>query len=160
MGLTLKVYGSSGSEPRNDEMTGRRNNTSGYLVESTNVAKGTKTSVLLDMGHGIFPDLESDGLLTSLDAIFITHAHLDHFIDLLFLWQRLQHLRDKDGEAMEAYKGRIPIYCTAKVREILEAITHKAGYPNGSARKPRNPRKLSSSSARFLTLEPTNLENQ
>ena len=50
---------------------------SSYLLEQD----GTK--VLLDLGPGSLPNLRSVTEVHDLDAIFITHMHSDHFLDLL-----------------------------------------------------------------------------
>ncbi|NUP73568.1 MAG: MBL fold metallo-hydrolase, partial [Sinomonas sp.] len=55
---------------------------SGYLVETA------QTSVLLDAGPGIATRLSATGT-RRLSAVFISHEHTDHILDLLVIGKRL-----------------------------------------------------------------------
>jgi ribonuclease BN (tRNA processing enzyme) len=50
---------------------------SGYLVEDG------ETTLLLDCGNGVFGKLRERCDYTDVDAVVISHAHADHFIDLV-----------------------------------------------------------------------------
>jgi ribonuclease BN (tRNA processing enzyme) len=56
-----------------------------YLLQS-----GT-TSVVLDLGQGSFPELASRIEPSTIDALFISHLHADHFIDLVPLRHYLRY---------------------------------------------------------------------
>jgi ribonuclease BN (tRNA processing enzyme) len=50
-----------------------------YLVRSAD------TAIVLDLGQGAFPRLAAELEPSSVDAIFVSHLHPDHFIDLIAL---------------------------------------------------------------------------
>jgi ribonuclease BN (tRNA processing enzyme) len=52
---------------------------SGYLVEAG------RTQLVLDLGPGTLPELRRHCDVRLLDAIFVSHLHLDHVLDLLAL---------------------------------------------------------------------------
>jgi len=57
----------------------------GYLVQADDV------SVLLDCGNGVLANLGCVMDPTHLDAVFITHAHVDHFADVYALQAALRY---------------------------------------------------------------------
>lgn len=57
---------------------------SSYLVRTR------RHAVLLDLGQGCFPSLASEQEPSELSAVFISHLHPDHFIDLIPLRHYLQ----------------------------------------------------------------------
>ena len=76
--LTVTVVGCSGSFP------GPASAASCYLIEST--VDGVSTRVVLDLGNGSLGPLQGHVNPIDIDAIFITHLHPDHFIDLCGLY--------------------------------------------------------------------------
>jgi ribonuclease BN (tRNA processing enzyme) len=58
---------------------------SGYLVEDG------ETRLLLDCGHGALANLGGVCDPRTLDAVFITHAHPDHVVDLYALQALLRY---------------------------------------------------------------------
>lgn len=66
---------------------GARQACAGYLVESDS----GQTKVLLDCGNGVLGNLGQVAELTELTAVFITHAHPDHFLDLYSLETALRY---------------------------------------------------------------------
>jgi ribonuclease BN (tRNA processing enzyme) len=70
MGLSVTVLGSSGT------YAGPGNACSGFLVRSAT------TTVMLDAGPGTFANLQHHIDPVELDAIVISHAHPDHWLDL------------------------------------------------------------------------------
>lgn len=76
--LTVTVVGFSGS------FAGPHSAASCYLVEST--VAGETTRVVLDLGNGSLGPLQSHVNPVDLDAVFVTHLHPDHFIDLCGLY--------------------------------------------------------------------------
>ena len=77
--MRLTVLGGSAAGPN----TGQ--GCSGYLVETGN------TRVILDLGPGTLPELRRHADYRTLDAIVISHLHLDHVLDLLALRFLLAH---------------------------------------------------------------------
>jgi ribonuclease BN (tRNA processing enzyme) len=71
--MKLTVLGGSAAGPNPGQ------GCSGYLVES-----GT-TRVVLDLGSGTFPELRRHADFRLLDGVVLSHAHLDHFLDVLTL---------------------------------------------------------------------------
>ena len=69
--MKLTVIGANGAVPR------AGGSSSGYVV------KEGETRILLDCGTGVFSQLQRVMGPLSLDAIFITHLHADHFLDLV-----------------------------------------------------------------------------
>jgi ribonuclease BN (tRNA processing enzyme) len=69
----------------------------GHLVES-----GT-TRVLFDCGHGVVANLSAVTDPLSLDALFITHAHIDHFADIYALQALLRYAPQGPAPALPLY---------------------------------------------------------
>jgi ribonuclease BN (tRNA processing enzyme) len=59
---------------------GPRQGCSGYLVEVD------RTRLVLDLGPGTLVELRQQAALADLDAIVISHMHVDHMLDLIALW--------------------------------------------------------------------------
>jgi ribonuclease BN (tRNA processing enzyme) len=53
---------------------------SGYLVQLGNAR------IVLDLGSGTLPELRRHTRLEQIDAIVISHLHVDHILDLVALW--------------------------------------------------------------------------
>lgn len=100
-GLQLTVLGSAGSH------TGVGRACSGYLVE----ADGTR--ILLDAGNGSTANLQRFVAVRDLDAVVISHRHVDHCIDLVGCYYNLRF----DPSVTE----RLPLYAAAEVHEALTA---------------------------------------
>lgn len=71
--MRLTVLGGSAAGPN----TGQ--GCSGYLIE----ADGTR--LVLDLGPGTLPELRRHADFRTLDAVVVSHVHLDHVLDLLAL---------------------------------------------------------------------------
>ena len=99
--MQVRVIGCSGSQP------GRGQACSGYLVSTST------TRVLIDCGFGVAARLT--GLLdpADLDAIVVTHRHLDHSIDLLGLFRVLW-----------AGEGVVAVHAAAEVDDALLPMVH------------------------------------
>jgi len=100
--IDLTVYGCAGSH------TGFGRMCSGYLVE----AAGKK--ILLDAGNGSTGNLQREHRLGDLDAIVISHRHVDHCIDLIGCYYNLRF--DPD------HSGRMPLYAAAEVHDLLTSL--------------------------------------
>jgi ribonuclease BN (tRNA processing enzyme) len=77
--MKLKVIGCTGS------FAGPQSPASCYLVSSTDSA-GRTWRVLLDMGSGSLGEIQKHIELTSIDAVFVSHLHPDHCVDLAGLY--------------------------------------------------------------------------
>jgi ribonuclease BN (tRNA processing enzyme) len=77
--MRLVVIGCSGS------FAGPDSAASCYLVEADD-AEGRTWRILLDMGSGALGPLQRFGTATDLDAIFFSHLHPDHCLDLTGLY--------------------------------------------------------------------------
>ncbi len=72
--MRLTVIGSSGSYPGPDSSA------SCYLVESEH--EGRTWRILLDMGSGALGSLQRYADAKAIDAVFLSHLHADHCLDL------------------------------------------------------------------------------
>jgi ribonuclease BN (tRNA processing enzyme) len=99
--LTLTVLGCSGSFAAPDRPC------SGYLVRSDT------TAVVIDLGPGTFAELQRHIAVTDLDAIVLSHAHPDHWVDLTGL------------RVMTHYElgiDHVPVWGTEENREMVAAL--------------------------------------
>ena len=113
MSVKLKVIGSSPAWPNPGGAH------SGYLLE----AGGRR--LLLDCGPGVLPRLREAEEWPRIDAIAITHFHLDHWGDLVpWVW----------GSMYRATNGKAPLrpelWVFAGGRERLEQLGSRLGFPD------------------------------
>jgi ribonuclease BN (tRNA processing enzyme) len=95
--------------------TRRRGRTSScYLV------RGGGSAVVLDMGHGSFAALGALLDPRTLDAIFISHLHPDHHIDLVPMRHYL-----KFGCSMAA---KVPLHAPEGIRARYDALNDEPGF--------------------------------
>ncbi len=95
--------------------TRRRGRTSScYLVE------GGGTTVVLDIGQGSFAALGARLDPRSVDAVFISHLHPDHHIDLVPLRHYLKY-----GGTVE---GSVPLTAPAGIRERYDVLNGVTGF--------------------------------
>lgn len=99
--MKLTVLGCSGSYPAPGVPC------SGYLVQSDH------TTVVIDLGHGTFPALDGLVDLTTLDAIVLTHAHPDHWVDLTALRIVTHYQLGHD---------HIPVWGTDETRDMVATV--------------------------------------
>ena len=85
MSLAVTVLGCSGSYAGPGEAC------SGYLVQ------GDGVSVWLDAGPGTLANLQRHLDLDDLDAVVLTHAHPDHWVDVLPYHNAIRYLRPRTG---------------------------------------------------------------
>jgi ribonuclease BN (tRNA processing enzyme) len=100
--LELTVLGCAGTHPG----TGRV--CSGYLLQAAG------TSVLLDAGNGSTANLQRLLPLREIDAVVVSHRHIDHCIDLVGGYFNLRF--------DPAFDGRMPLYAPAEVAPTLAAL--------------------------------------
>ena len=106
--MRLTILGSSAS------YAGPGQACAGYLVE------GGGARVLFDCGNGVLAKLEGVADPHSIDAIFITHGHPDHFVDL-YAFQAL--LRYAPGGPAPA----LPLYAPNTLFERMTALLSDRG---------------------------------
>ena len=102
MSLRLTVLGSAGSH------TGVGRACSGYLVESGG------TRLLMDAGNGSTANLQRLLPLTALDAVLISHRHVDHCIDLIGCYYNLRF--------DPSFDRQLPLYAAAEVHDLLTSM--------------------------------------
>lgn len=102
MGLSLTVLGCSGSYPAPDAPC------SGYLVRSDT------TAVVLDLGHGTFAELQRHLDVAEVDAVVLTHAHPDHWVDLTGLRILTHYGREID---------HVPVWGTDETRRMVATVS-------------------------------------
>ncbi len=105
MGLELTVLGSAGSH------TGVGRACSGYLVRHGD------TNVLLDAGNGSTANLQRFVGFADLDAIVISHRHVDHCVDLVGAYYALKFGPDAGS--------RLPVYGAAEVDDALAGFMQR-----------------------------------
>ncbi len=106
--MRLTVLGSGAA------CAGAGGNSSGYLVEDAGVR------VLLDCGHGVASSFVATMAPDSIDHIFISHMHADHFIDLLPL--RFAVTRDMNGLPEPRGCLHLPPEGKASLAQLLSAV--------------------------------------
>jgi ribonuclease BN (tRNA processing enzyme) len=102
VGLELTVLGSAGSH------TGPGSACSGYLFR----ADGRQ--LLVDCGNGSTANLQRFTRFEDLDAVLITHRHVDHCIDLIGMYYGLRFHRDG--------AKRIDLYAAGEVVDTLTSL--------------------------------------
>jgi ribonuclease BN (tRNA processing enzyme) len=100
--LDLTVLGSAGSH------TGVGRACSGYLVRAGG------TNLLVDAGNGSTANLQRLVAFRDLDAIIISHRHIDHCVDLIGAFYALRF--------DPAVDRRIPLYAPPEVFETLTGL--------------------------------------
>jgi ribonuclease BN (tRNA processing enzyme) len=114
MSVRLEVIGSSPAWPNPGSAH------SGYLLES----QGRR--LLLDCGPGVLPRLRERETWPRLDAIAITHFHLDHWGDLVpWVWGAMFRSNGADGAA-----GRPRLLVHPGGRERLRTFGEELGFPD------------------------------
>jgi ribonuclease BN (tRNA processing enzyme) len=121
--MRLTVFGCSGSLPTGVQNNGAHFNmgTSSYLLESG------EDRILIDAGTGGYSGLRNmmrPRLPMELTAIVITHKHVDHCIDLVFLHTAWWDARMRNSVESHHTDGRIPVYAPDGVFEALQPIAN------------------------------------
>lgn len=98
--MRLDVLGSSGSHTGPDSVC------SGYLLRTQGA------TILVDAGNGSTARLQGLVELVDLDAVVISHRHVDHCADLIGMHHALRSIGG----------GGIPLYAPAGVREVLATV--------------------------------------
>jgi ribonuclease BN (tRNA processing enzyme) len=79
----------------------------GYLVQ------GGGVNLWLDAGPGTLANLQQHLDLDAIDAVVLTHAHPDHWVDFLPYHNVIRYIRKRSG---------LPVWSPAKVRDLAEAV--------------------------------------
>lgn len=106
MSIAVTVLGCSGS------YAGPGGACSGYLVE------GDEASIWLDAGPGTLANLQFHLDVDTLDAVVLTHAHPDHWVDVLPYHNMVRHLRPRTGVA---------VYSPPEVRRLASEVNGRLG---------------------------------
>lgn len=101
MSLSVTVLGCDGS------FAGAGGACSGYLV------RGDGAALWLDCGPGTLANLQQHIDLDELDGVVATHAHQDHWVDLLTYLTAIKHARRRTG---------VPVWSPKRVRELAETV--------------------------------------
>jgi len=104
--MRLTVLGSSASQP------GAGDASSSYLVTG---GRRRRDRVLLDCGSGIVGNLLQHTALSELSAIFVSHMHPDHYIDLIAMRYGLRY---GDGRSRP-----LDVYLPPGGRDQLQAVS-------------------------------------
>src|SRR3954469_24863775 len=100
MGVTVTVLGCDASYPSPGGAC------SGYLLQSGS------TSLWMDAGAGTMAHLSKAIDIDSIDGIVISHAHPDHWTDLLVYHHLVRYYRSRT----------VPVYAPRRVLELMEAV--------------------------------------
>ena len=114
--MELEVLGNWAGSP------GAGSACSGYLVTEG------RERLLLDCGPGVVPALQHNHRCSELTAVFITHMHLDHCLDLLTLAYRLIRYSWRYEVAASAVMP-IPLFLPQGAAAIMEHLVHAFGRP-------------------------------
>ncbi len=117
--MELEILGSWAGSP------GAHGACSGYLVSEGN------NKILLDCGPGLVPVLQERHDPSEITAIFISHMHADHTLDLLSYAYRLIRFTWCGMDASQI--NRIPLYLPPGGVKVLETLLLAYGRP-GSER--------------------------
>ncbi|MFI5045314.1 MAG: MBL fold metallo-hydrolase, partial [Acidimicrobiales bacterium] len=101
MSLRVTILGSSGT------YAGPRQACSGYLLRSG------RTTVLLDAGPGTLANLQEHVALDELDAIVVSHAHPDHWLEVPVMRNALRYVIEVEG---------IDLFSTSETLDMAERI--------------------------------------
>jgi ribonuclease BN (tRNA processing enzyme) len=85
----------------------------GYLVQ------GGGVNLWLDAGPGTLSNLQRHLDLDALDGIVLTHAHPDHWVDVLPYHNVIRYLRKRSG---------VPVWSPRRVLELTEAVGGRLGH--------------------------------
>lgn len=85
---------------------------SGYLVQ------GGGTNLWIDAGPGTLANLQRHIELDDLDGIVLTHAHPDHWVDLLPFHNVVRYIRKRSG---------LPVWSPERVLELTREVNGRLG---------------------------------
>ncbi|UNC92386.1 MBL fold metallo-hydrolase [Candidatus Contubernalis alkaliaceticus] len=106
--MKITVLGSSGPYPD------AGGNCSGYLLE------GSETKVMLDCGNGTFSVLQNYTDFFELDAVILSHLHMDHIADCFVVRYAFE-----TAQVLGKRKDPLKIYAPAKPFELYNMLKYK-----------------------------------
>lgn len=109
--MRLIVLGSSASQPAEGDAS------SGYLVSSEDA--GRPVHILIDCGSGVIGNLLAHTGLADLSAIFVSHMHPDHYIDLIAMRYGLRY-GEGSAKPIDVF---LPPGGAAQLQAVSEAIS-------------------------------------
>jgi ribonuclease BN (tRNA processing enzyme) len=108
--MRLTVVGCSGS------FAGPDSPASSYLVQADH--DGRTWSLVLDLGNGALGPLQQHLDLADIDAVFISHLHPDHCVDLCGLYVTRRY------RPSGPVPGRLPVFASAGAEERFALMYH------------------------------------
>lgn len=109
MSLEVVVLGSSGTYPTPESPT------TGFLLRSEG------RDVWLDAGTGTFANLQRHANFFELEAIVVSHLHIDHFLDIYPLYYALRYSIDCRGPI------GMPVYAPEGAEEFMLSLLSNGG---------------------------------
>lgn len=106
--MTLTVLGCDGSYP------GPAGAGSGYLVRAGG------TSLWLDAGPGTLANLQTHLAIEDIDAIMITHEHVDHWSDLEHLAIAIKYVIEREPVPLFCPPGLVSLMRFDDVRQVFD----------------------------------------
>ena len=103
--MKVKILGSAGSYQSPTRQC------SSYLVQADGM------SILLDAGNGSFGNLLKVSDPFEVSAVFISHRHHDHMVDIISLYHYLKFVPDGTG-----LRGKIPLLASKVTHEFLSSF--------------------------------------
>lgn len=128
--MRLTILGSAASYAGADQAC------SGYL------AQGASAAIMLDCGNGTLANLAKVFDPARLDAVFVTHEHIDHFADLYALQALLRYAPDGPVPPLDLYvpeglferigaplseRGRLELAEAFRVHALRDAVPIRIG---------------------------------
>ena len=87
---------------------------SGYLVQSGGL------NVLVDAGPGVLAALQDHVALSDLDAVFCSHSHPDHWVEVPVMRNAMRYV---------LHTGGVPLYTTEETLGLITEVCHERVAP-------------------------------
>ncbi len=120
--IKVIVLGCSGTYPESGGAC------SGYLIDTG------ETNVWLEAGPGTLPNFLLHQQIENLDALVISHEHIDHWLELPVIYNALKYglnvsVGREGGNAKKSSPDPLPVYGTAGTLGALESLMQKSLFP-------------------------------
>jgi ribonuclease BN (tRNA processing enzyme) len=109
MTFELTVLGSSGTYPTPERAC------TGFLITSG------ETNIWIDCGVGTFANLQRHMDFFDVDAVFLSHLHVDHILDLYSFYYAIRYSTNNKGPT------GVPVYGPAEAEEFLTHMLSTGG---------------------------------
>ncbi|WP_026893704.1 MBL fold metallo-hydrolase [Clostridiisalibacter paucivorans] len=110
--MKITVLGNNGPYPGTDKAC------SGYLLESEN-----DTKILIDCGNGVLSRLFKFIDIKKIDAIILSHLHMDHIGDM-FVFKYAIGINKSKGK----FQGSIPVYTPKDDQYIVNNMNYNGAF--------------------------------